>query len=203
MRLRWFAAIPPGIPAPTTTPGSATSSGRSNHSVLPSGTAERIDPEIGPSARPRWMRKHFPSSSRPPRNGRTFNELAAAAFAGTACWGTNLRGEANDFSEASLISPAILLSGGNRATLKFSTTTTSCRAPKTSTSSKSAAFTSPPTTEPSGLRCANTAKPRPAGNRGSRPQCLPRQNRSTRLGLFAVVPGHHRASPAGSSTKSN
>jgi hypothetical protein len=51
--------------------------------------------------------------------GRPANELATAAFAGTACWGTNLRGEANDFAEASLISPAILLTGGNRATLKF------------------------------------------------------------------------------------
>jgi len=51
--------------------------------------------------------------------GLPANELATTAFAGVACWGTNLRGEANDFSEASLISPAILLSGGNRATLKF------------------------------------------------------------------------------------
>ncbi|MGE3312311.1 MAG: S8 family serine peptidase [Limisphaerales bacterium] len=51
--------------------------------------------------------------------GRPANELASSAFAGTASWGTNLRGEANDFAEASLISPAILLSGGNRAILKF------------------------------------------------------------------------------------
>jgi hypothetical protein len=51
--------------------------------------------------------------------GRPSNELASAARSGLACWGTNLRGEVNDYSESSLISPAILLSGGNRATLKF------------------------------------------------------------------------------------
>ncbi|MBL9126273.1 MAG: choice-of-anchor J domain-containing protein, partial [Verrucomicrobiales bacterium] len=51
--------------------------------------------------------------------GRPGNELATAAFSGAACWGTNLRGEANDYADASLVSPAILLSGGNRATLKF------------------------------------------------------------------------------------
>jgi hypothetical protein len=51
--------------------------------------------------------------------GSPNNELADAAHSPSLCWGTNLRGEANDFSDSSLISPAILLTGGNRATLRF------------------------------------------------------------------------------------
>jgi hypothetical protein len=51
--------------------------------------------------------------------GRPANELATAAHSGSACWATNLRGDVNDYSESSLVSPAILLSGGNRATLRF------------------------------------------------------------------------------------
>jgi hypothetical protein len=35
------------------------------------------------------------------------------------CWATNLRGEVNDYADTSLISPAILLSGGNRAMVRF------------------------------------------------------------------------------------
>jgi hypothetical protein len=50
---------------------------------------------------------------------RPANELAQAAHSGSVCWGTNLGGEVNDYADTSLISPAILLSGGNRATLRF------------------------------------------------------------------------------------
>ncbi|MCC6234388.1 MAG: S8 family serine peptidase [Verrucomicrobiales bacterium] len=51
--------------------------------------------------------------------GRPENEIASAAHSPSSCWGTNLRGEVNDYSDTSLISPAMLLSGGNRATLRF------------------------------------------------------------------------------------
>lgn len=51
--------------------------------------------------------------------GGPSNELADAAHSGAACWGTNLGGEVNDYADSSLISPAILLSGGNRATVSF------------------------------------------------------------------------------------
>lgn len=47
------------------------------------------------------------------------NELADAAHSGLLAWGTNLRGEANDFANSSLVTPAIDLRGGNRATLRF------------------------------------------------------------------------------------
>jgi hypothetical protein len=51
--------------------------------------------------------------------GRPNNELATAPYSGTACWATNLRGEPNDYADVSLVSPAIRLAGGNRATLRF------------------------------------------------------------------------------------
>jgi hypothetical protein len=51
--------------------------------------------------------------------GAPENELASQAFSGTNCWGTNLRGEPNDFANSSLITPAIHLAGGNWATLQF------------------------------------------------------------------------------------
>ncbi len=51
--------------------------------------------------------------------GAPANELATQAHSGASCWGTNLRGEANDYSESTLVTPAILLSGGNRATVTF------------------------------------------------------------------------------------
>ncbi|MBI3415052.1 MAG: S8 family serine peptidase [Verrucomicrobia bacterium] len=51
--------------------------------------------------------------------GKPQNELANAAHSGTNCWGTNLRGEGNDYANSSLASPAIDLSGGNIATLRF------------------------------------------------------------------------------------
>lgn len=47
------------------------------------------------------------------------NELAQAGHTGTQAWGTNLRGEGNDLASSWLVSPAITLSGGNRATLRF------------------------------------------------------------------------------------
>ncbi|MBX3747852.1 MAG: S8 family serine peptidase [Verrucomicrobiae bacterium] len=51
--------------------------------------------------------------------GRPNNELATSAWSGLHCWGTNLRGLPNELADTSLISPAILLTGGNRATLRF------------------------------------------------------------------------------------
>ncbi|MFN0067144.1 MAG: S8 family serine peptidase, partial [Limisphaerales bacterium] len=51
--------------------------------------------------------------------GRPDNELSNTAHSGLQAWGTNLRGEANDFANSSLVTPAIDLSGGNRATLRF------------------------------------------------------------------------------------
>ncbi len=51
--------------------------------------------------------------------GTPNNSLATAAHSGTHCWGTNLRGDANDYADSSLVSPAIQLTGGNVATLTF------------------------------------------------------------------------------------
>jgi hypothetical protein len=51
--------------------------------------------------------------------GNPNNELSSGAHSPNNCWGTNLRGEVNDYADTSLISPALLLSGGNRATLSF------------------------------------------------------------------------------------
>lgn len=51
--------------------------------------------------------------------GEPDNELADSAYSGLLAWGTNLRGWANDFANASLVTPAIDLRGGNRATLRF------------------------------------------------------------------------------------
>jgi hypothetical protein len=51
--------------------------------------------------------------------GRPQNELAAQAHSGQNAWGTNLRGESNDYANSSLVSPAIELTGGNAATLRF------------------------------------------------------------------------------------
>jgi hypothetical protein len=51
--------------------------------------------------------------------GAPSNELADSAHSPVNCWATNLRGEVNDYADTSLISPAILLSGGNRATVRF------------------------------------------------------------------------------------
>jgi hypothetical protein len=51
--------------------------------------------------------------------GQPQNELATAAHSGGNAWGTNLRGEPNDFAKSDLISPAIELLGGNVATLRF------------------------------------------------------------------------------------
>jgi hypothetical protein len=45
--------------------------------------------------------------------------LGIAAHSPTNCWATNLGGEALDFSDTDLISPAITLIGGNQATLRF------------------------------------------------------------------------------------
>jgi hypothetical protein len=51
--------------------------------------------------------------------GRPQNELASSAHSGANAWGTNLGGEANDYANTSLITPAIELAGGNFATLRF------------------------------------------------------------------------------------
>jgi hypothetical protein len=47
-----------------------------------------------------------------PQNGET-------AHSGTRAWGSNLQGESGGFVESFLISPAIYLTGANRATLRF------------------------------------------------------------------------------------
>jgi hypothetical protein len=53
------------------------------------------------------------------QRGRPQNSLSRGAHSGANAWGTNLRGDANDYSNTSLISPAIGLTGGNLATLRF------------------------------------------------------------------------------------
>lgn len=47
------------------------------------------------------------------------NRHGVTAHSGTQCWATNLRGDFVDFAITDLISPAISLQGGNRATLRF------------------------------------------------------------------------------------
>jgi hypothetical protein len=51
--------------------------------------------------------------------GKPSNALARGAHSGNNAWGTNLRGWANDVVHTWLISPALDLTRGNRATLKF------------------------------------------------------------------------------------
>ena len=51
--------------------------------------------------------------------GTPTNSLATASHSGKNAWGTNLRGQANDAANTSLVGPAIELSGGNVATLRF------------------------------------------------------------------------------------
>ncbi|MDB6036740.1 MAG: Fibronectin type domain protein, partial [Verrucomicrobiales bacterium] len=51
--------------------------------------------------------------------GRPSNALATGGHSGNNVWGVNLHGEQPDEADSFLIGPAILLSGGNRATLRF------------------------------------------------------------------------------------
>lgn len=51
--------------------------------------------------------------------GQPNNALTNIAYSGTTVWGTNLRGLPNDYSETSLVSPALALAPGTRATLRF------------------------------------------------------------------------------------
>lgn len=51
--------------------------------------------------------------------GTPANNLASSAHSGTNAWGTNLRGMGGGFSQSFLIGPALFLSGGNVATLRF------------------------------------------------------------------------------------
>ena len=51
--------------------------------------------------------------------GTPQNRHAVEAHSGTNCWATNLKGEPVDFATTDLISPAVSLIGGNRATLRF------------------------------------------------------------------------------------
>ena len=51
--------------------------------------------------------------------GKPANGLEAAAHSPTNAWGSNLSGGVIDYTEAFLISPAIFLTGGNAATLRF------------------------------------------------------------------------------------
>ncbi len=52
-------------------------------------------------------------------NGVPANGVQTAAHSPTNCWGSNLTGDALDYSETFLISPAIALTGGNSAKLTF------------------------------------------------------------------------------------
>lgn len=51
--------------------------------------------------------------------GTPANGIESAGHSGTKAWGSNLNGVLGSYSESALISPAFLLSGGNRATLTF------------------------------------------------------------------------------------
>ena len=51
--------------------------------------------------------------------GRPVNRFGVTARSGTNCWGTNLGGEVVDLAITDLVSPAVSLLGGNRATLRF------------------------------------------------------------------------------------
>lgn len=51
--------------------------------------------------------------------GEPANELAAGGPTGPHMWATNLGNDGNDYANSSLITPALDLSGGNRATLHF------------------------------------------------------------------------------------
>jgi hypothetical protein len=51
--------------------------------------------------------------------GQPSNELATEGHSGTNVWGTNLRGAQIDEGDSFLVGPAVLLTGGTQATLKF------------------------------------------------------------------------------------
>ncbi|MSU35717.1 MAG: hypothetical protein EXS36_11535 [Pedosphaera sp.] len=51
--------------------------------------------------------------------GTPKNNHQVEAHSGTNCWATNLRGEGVDYALTDLISPAVSLIGGNKATLRF------------------------------------------------------------------------------------
>lgn len=51
--------------------------------------------------------------------GRPNNDLDLEAHSPTNAWGVNLNGEATDYTSSFLISPAVELSGGNQASLRF------------------------------------------------------------------------------------
>ncbi|MGZ5544354.1 MAG: choice-of-anchor J domain-containing protein, partial [Limisphaerales bacterium] len=51
--------------------------------------------------------------------GAPNNGVAPSAHSGTNVWGSNLNASGGTYSETALISPAFLLTGGNRATLTF------------------------------------------------------------------------------------
>jgi hypothetical protein len=51
--------------------------------------------------------------------GTPTNGIETAGHSGTKAWGSNLDGVMGSYSESALISPAFLLTGGNRATLTF------------------------------------------------------------------------------------
>jgi hypothetical protein len=53
------------------------------------------------------------------QRGQPNNVLATKAHSGSVCWGTNLGAGAGDFASSDLVSPAILLTNGNSATLRF------------------------------------------------------------------------------------
>jgi hypothetical protein len=53
------------------------------------------------------------------RHGVPENDFGLQAHSGTQCWATNLKGEQVDLAISDLISPAIDLTQGNRATLSF------------------------------------------------------------------------------------
>jgi hypothetical protein len=53
------------------------------------------------------------------QRGLPQNGIETAAHSGTNVWGSNLHGSGGTYSETALISPALQLTGGNRATLRF------------------------------------------------------------------------------------
>ncbi len=52
-------------------------------------------------------------------HGTPVNAHGVVAHGGTSCWATNLGGDAVDFAITDLVSPALSLVGGNKATLRF------------------------------------------------------------------------------------
>lgn len=66
-----------------------------------------------------WVVENAQDSEYGWERGVPQNGVVSAAHSGTNCWASNLRGIPGTYTETALASPAILLTGGNRATLHF------------------------------------------------------------------------------------